>query len=59
MDVEHARDKITRALLEKRVFLASGQDFGAEKPGWFRIVFAHEDYYLQEGLSRIIAALRA
>ncbi|RKK91843.1 hypothetical protein BFJ68_g16095 [Fusarium oxysporum] len=50
---------ITKALLEKKVFLASGADFGSEKPGWFRIVFAHEDHYLQEVLTRIIAALEA
>ncbi|EXA31197.1 hypothetical protein FOVG_17515 [Fusarium oxysporum f. sp. pisi HDV247] len=58
MDVKQSHH-ITKALLEKKVFLASGADFGSEKPGWFRIVFAHEDHYLQEGLTRIIAALEA
>ena len=58
MDVKQSHH-ITKAWLEKKVFLASGADFGSDKPGWFRIVFAHEDHYLQEGLTRITAALEA
>ncbi|CAH0022491.1 unnamed protein product [Clonostachys rhizophaga] len=56
-DIQDLPGKVTQELLGKKVFLASGKDFGAEKPGWFRIVFAHEDYYLHEGLGRIAAAL--
>ncbi|KAF7547039.1 hypothetical protein G7Z17_g8003 [Cylindrodendrum hubeiense] len=48
---------VNKALLSHKVFLASGKDFGAEKPGWFRIVFSHPDDYLDEGLQRVIAAL--
>lgn len=48
---------VSDALLAKKIFLASGTDFGAEKPGWFRIVFSHNDDYLDEGLRRVTAAL--
>ncbi|KAL6872926.1 PLP-dependent transferase [Trichoderma novae-zelandiae] len=51
-------EAVMDALLRHRVFLASGARFGSEKPGWFRIVFSHDRGYLDEGLRRIIAALR-
>jgi aspartate/methionine/tyrosine aminotransferase len=51
-------DLILEALKQKKVFLASGRDFGAEKHGWFRIIFSVSDYYLFEGLKRIIEALQ-
>ena len=44
-------------LLKHKVFLASGQAFGSDVPGWFRIVFAHQETYLREGLKRIVQAL--
>lgn len=46
-------------LLAKRVFLALGADFGGDVAGWFRIVFAHDQTYLQLGLDRMIEALDA
>ncbi|KAL7893487.1 pyridoxal phosphate-dependent transferase [Trichoderma sp. SZMC 28014] len=49
---------IATALLKHRVFLASGTAFGSEEPGWFRIVFSHPEPYLQEGLGRVLQALR-
>ena len=49
---------ILEALKKKKVFLASGRDFGSEKQGWFRIIFSVSDYYLFEGLKRIIEALQ-
>lgn len=48
---------VMNALLKHKVFLASGERFGSEKPGWFRIVFSHDKDYLEEGLSRIVAAV--
>ncbi|KAF7563399.1 hypothetical protein G7046_g742 [Stylonectria norvegica] len=48
---------LTKALMAQKVFLASGKDFGSEKPGWFRIVFSHDSPHLNEGLRRIIIAL--
>ncbi|KAL6788751.1 PLP-dependent transferase [Trichoderma sp. SZMC 28012] len=48
---------IATALLKHKIFLASGTAFGSEEPGWFRIVFSHPGYYLQEGLKRVSKAL--
>lgn len=50
---------VMQALLGTKVFLASGATFGSEVPGWFRIVFSHEEGYLKEGLGRIIEAVGA
>lgn len=46
------------ALLNRKVFLASGVAFGSEKPGWFRIVFSLPQDYLEEGLRRVIDAVQ-
>ncbi|KAH7152015.1 pyridoxal phosphate-dependent transferase [Dactylonectria estremocensis] len=54
---EDTTELITKALLSNKIFLASGKDFGSEKPGWYRIVFSHPDDYLDEGLQRVITAL--
>ncbi|KAH6893115.1 pyridoxal phosphate-dependent transferase [Thelonectria olida] len=56
-DNEDIGQVITDALLARKIFLASGKDFGSEQPGWFRIVFSHNDDYLDEGLGRVTAAL--
>lgn len=45
------------ALLASKVFLAAGFRFGADEPGWFRIVYSQEKRYLDLGLSRILEAL--
>jgi aspartate/methionine/tyrosine aminotransferase len=49
--------QVMTALLSKKVFLASGKQFGSESPGWFRIVFACSFESLEEGLHRILQAL--
>ncbi|KAL2755384.1 hypothetical protein ACRALDRAFT_2041761 [Sodiomyces alcalophilus JCM 7366] len=49
--------RVQAALLKQRVFLASGAVFGSDRPGWFRIVFAHDEMYLRQGLKRIIDAM--
>ncbi|KAL7924376.1 pyridoxal phosphate-dependent transferase [Trichoderma austrokoningii] len=54
---EKLDEVVMNALLEHKVFLASGERFGSEKPGWFRIVFSHDRGYLEEGLGRIVAAV--
>ncbi|GFF25303.1 hypothetical protein IFM46972_01360 [Aspergillus udagawae] len=38
-------------------FLASGTGFGSEKPGRFRVVFAHPLTYLEEAMRRILVAV--
>ena len=47
-------EDIMSKLLEKGVFLASGEAFGSEEAGWFRIVFSQPREYVQEGLKRIL-----
>lgn len=54
---EAVGDKVMELLLSRRVFLASGALFGAEKDGWFRIVFSQKRGHLEEALRRIVAAL--
>ncbi|GCB25558.1 probable inactive 1-aminocyclopropane-1-carboxylate synthase-like protein 2 [Aspergillus awamori] len=50
-------DMIMQKLLDRKVFLASGTVFGSEKPGWFRVVFAHSFPYLEEAVRRILLAV--
>jgi aspartate/methionine/tyrosine aminotransferase len=50
-------DMIMQRLLDNKVFLASGTGFGSEKPGWFRVVFAHPLTYLEEAMRRILVAV--
>lgn len=49
--------KIMGLLLQNKVFLASGANFGAELPGVFRIVFSQPKPYLEEALKRVVEAL--
>ena len=51
-------DIVMDALLDHRLFLADGRRFGSEQPGWFRIVFSHPRAYLEEGLRRLLTALK-
>lgn len=48
---------VMAALLRDRIFLADGTRFGSRREGWFRIVFAHDEAYVDEGLKRIVRAL--
>jgi 1-aminocyclopropane-1-carboxylate synthase len=48
---------IMERLLEQKVFLASGNAFGSEEPGWFRIMTAQPMEYLEEALRRIKVAI--
>ncbi|KAM0331448.1 hypothetical protein ACHAQA_003124 [Verticillium albo-atrum] len=49
--------ELQKTLLKNRIFLASGTAFGSDIPGRFRIVFAHEKGYLEEGLRRIVKTI--
>ena len=49
--------QIMQVLMDEKIFLASGESFGSEKDGWFRIVFSQRRDYLEEGLKRIVKAL--
>lgn len=49
--------EIFEKLLNQRIFLANGEAFGSERPGWFRIVFSQPREYLEEGLERMVKAI--
>jgi len=48
---------IFKKLLAKKIFVAKGEAFGSEIPGWFRIVFTQPREYMVEGFKRILEAL--
>ncbi|OOF93287.1 hypothetical protein ASPCADRAFT_7519 [Aspergillus carbonarius ITEM 5010] len=50
-------DMLYGRLMENRVHLASGTAYGAEQPGWFRVVFAHPETWMEEAVRRIVRAL--
>ena len=58
---ENANEDLTKRvmnlLLQNKVFLASGANFGAERPGVFRMVFSQPKPYLEEALKRVVEAL--
>ncbi|CAG8380760.1 unnamed protein product [Penicillium salamii] len=57
---EHQEDiteLVYQKLLAQKVFLAHGTAFGAEKPGWFRVVFSHPIPWLEEAMARIVRAI--
>ncbi|PIG87843.1 hypothetical protein AARAC_009851 [Aspergillus arachidicola] len=49
--------EISERLQVQKVMLAPGELFGAQTPGWFRLVFTHPEWYLEEALRRIVVAL--
>lgn len=42
---------LAQKFLDAGVFLHPGEEHG-KKPGWFRLVFSHEEEVLEEGLRR-------
>ncbi|CAI6013751.1 unnamed protein product [Clonostachys chloroleuca] len=54
---EELEDLIVKALYDNKVLLTRGKDFGAEKPGWFRLVYTVPDETLDEAMARILQAL--
>ncbi|XP_037110456.1 1-aminocyclopropane-1-carboxylate synthase-like protein 1 isoform X1 [Syngnathus acus] len=50
--------RMWRCFLKHKVVLSCGQAFSCSTPGWFRIVFADHQHYLQLGLKRIGEALK-
>ncbi|KAK2015642.1 PLP-dependent transferase [Colletotrichum eremochloae] len=56
-EIQDLSAEVMHALLARKVFLASGNQFGSEQPGWFRIVFSNKTELLLEGLERITAVI--
>ncbi|KAI1050802.1 hypothetical protein LB507_009313 [Fusarium sp. FIESC RH6] len=50
--------RMTDMLLKNKIFVAAGNDFGTDVSGWFRVVFAHQEKYLLEGLERVARAIQ-
>ena len=50
-------DFIFEKLLQQKVYLAHGNAYGSENPGWFRVVFSHPRFWLEEAMARIIRAI--
>ncbi|KAJ5104256.1 aspartate aminotransferase [Penicillium argentinense] len=54
-----ATDKDILARLRKEsVYIAAGTIYAAEEAGWFRMVFAHPQNLLSEGLNRMLRAIQ-
>jgi 1-aminocyclopropane-1-carboxylate synthase len=51
-DPYQSERQLSKKFLDARVYLASGEDFQSDEPGWFRIIFAQEQKKLVEGLER-------
>lgn len=49
---------IIARLRKERVYIATGDIYAAEEPGWFRMVFAHPQNVLEEGLNRMLRAIQ-
>lgn len=43
---------LAQRLIDAGIYLATGEKFASEDPGWFRVVFTHEKAKLEEGLRR-------
>ncbi|KAJ5963092.1 aspartate aminotransferase [Penicillium waksmanii] len=52
------KDILTR-LRKERVYVAAGTNYAAEEAGWFRMVFAHPQTLLSEGLNRMLRAIQS
>jgi bifunctional pyridoxal-dependent enzyme with beta-cystathionase and maltose regulon repressor activities len=59
MTADEAATALGKALWDQKVLLAAGEQFGAEKPGWFRVVYSLDRRDLDEGLRRIALALES
>lgn len=50
--------EIMRHLLDAKFFVAPGSSFGALENDWFRLLFLVEKSALEEGLNRVLMALK-
>ena len=54
---EDITQEVMDALLQQKLYLASGTVFGSETSGVFRIVFSHPEDYVDEALRRMMRAI--
>ncbi|KAL4908704.1 hypothetical protein BDW74DRAFT_173936 [Aspergillus multicolor] len=57
-DPEMTDDVLLSRLRQEGVYMTSGATYACEEPGWFRVVMAHPRHVLEEGLERMMRALR-
>lgn len=50
---------LSKKLMDANVFLATGESFHSDVPGWFRIIFTLPRDQLEEGLRRIVSVLNS
>ena len=55
--IDMTDEMIMKVLVARKVSVASGDAFGSENSGWFRVVFAQAEHVLFEGLTRMVMAL--
>lgn len=51
-------DEILSKLQKEKVYIAKGTAYASEETGWFRMVFAHPKNVLEEGLNRMLRAVK-
>ena len=51
--------QLLEALLKHKVYVTPGQTMAAEKPGFFRIVFSHNEKVIKEGMERVFKAAQS
>ncbi|KAF2019461.1 PLP-dependent transferase [Aaosphaeria arxii CBS 175.79] len=49
---------VYKLLLAKQVYVVSGDEAGAEEPGWFRLVFTQPEELVEECIKRIAEAMK-
>lgn len=52
-------EDILAKLRKEKVYIAVGTAYAAEEAGWFRMVFAHPQSVLEEGLNRMLRAIQS
>ncbi|KAL4755585.1 pyridoxal phosphate-dependent aminotransferase [Aspergillus foveolatus] len=57
-DTTMTDDEILSRTRREKVYLTSGATYASEEQGWFRVVMAHPRHVLEEGLNRMLRALR-
>lgn len=50
-------DKMSGELIKNGVYLTNGREMNAEEPGWYRLIFAHDEKVLREGVKRSVLHL--
>ena len=62
-DVEKTEMTLTAYIMEKllaqKIFIASGENYGAEEHGWFRICFTQPKKIIDDGFARMMKAIES